>query len=154
MYLGVSTLNIDAKGRLAIPAKYRDALAEACGSRLAVTINPSKTNRCLWLYPEDEWLNVARKLTALPAADRKAQAYRRLILGHASEQELDAQGRIRISPELREFAGLEKRVMLLGQGNKFEIWDIDSMQGSRERWIDDVESAELEGSDQFNELSL
>ena len=154
MYLGVSTLNLDAKGRLAIPAKYRETLAESCASRMVLTISPSKTERCLWLYPENEWLIVARKLAELPAADRKSQAYKRLILGHASELELDAQGRIRVSPELRELAGLGKRVAMFGQVNKFEIWDGDAIAGNRERWMDDVESTELEGSDQLNELSL
>ena len=92
MYLGVSTLNLDAKGRLAIPARYRETLAGECASRVVLTINPSKTDRCLLLFPENEWLSVARKLAGLPFTDEKGQALKRLLLGHAAELELDAQG--------------------------------------------------------------
>ena len=154
MYLGVSTLNLDAKGRLAIPARYRETLAEACASRVVLTINPSKDNRCLLLYPENEWLDVARKLAGLPFTDAKAQAYKRLLLGHASELELDGQGRIRVSPELREFAGLGKQVTMFGQVNKFEIWNADGIDGDRERWLEVAESPDVEGSDQLKELTL
>lgn len=154
MYLGVNTLNLDAKGRLAVPAKHRESLAETCASRLVVTINPSSTDRCLWLYPEDQWLKVAQKLAELPAVDKRAQAYKRLILGHASEQELDAQGRIRVTPELRDYAGLGKRVAVVGQVTKFEIWDIETWGGNRERWIETFESEDEDPSSPLAEISL
>lgn len=152
MYLGVNTLNLDAKGRLAIPVKHRQALDEACGSRVVVTINPSRSDRCLWVYPENEWLDVARKLARLPTVDRKSQAYKRLLLGHASEQELDSQGRIRISPELQKHAGLGKKVAIVGQVNKLEIWDDEAWSGNCERWLEDIE--EDGGSEQLSEIAL
>ena len=94
MFLGVNTLNLDAKGRLAIPAKHRDTLAQCCASRVVVTINPNADDQCLWLYPENEWREIARKLSRLPTMKRQNQLIQRLMLGHASELELDSQGRI------------------------------------------------------------
>ena len=148
MFLGASTLNLDAKGRMAVPAKYRDALAECCGSRVVVTINP--TEHCLWLYPESEWNEIARTVAALPSLVRKNQLLQRLLLGHASELEMDGQGRILLSAELREYARLGKKASLIGQGHKFEIWDADGMQGEREGWLDE---AGLLGEDLPDELA-
>lgn len=154
MLLGVHTLNLDAKGRMAIPATHRESLVETCASRLVATINPSSTDRCLWLYPENEWLDVAAKLAALPAVDKRAQAYKRLILGHASPQELDAQGRIRVTPELRDYAGLGKKVVISGQVNKFEVWDLEVWGGNRERWIETFESEDEDPSSPLAEITL
>lgn len=154
MFTGVSTLNLDAKGRIAIPAKYREPLALSCASRLVATINPFMTDKCLWLYPENEWQIVGRQLAALPAVDARSQAMKRLMLGHASEVELDGQGRILLANELRTYAGLEKRVSLVGQVNKFEIWDEESWQGSRERWLAEVASSAAGQSDQLAGLAL
>ena len=134
MFLGVSTLNLDAKGRLAIPAKHRETLADCCASRVVVTVNPDPENKCLWLYPENEWREVARKLSRLPSMNRANQAIQRLMLGHASELEFDGQGRILLSNEQREFAALGKRVALVGQVHKFEIWDVEAWTGNREQW--------------------
>jgi MraZ protein len=135
VFQGVNTLNVDAKGRLAIPAKYRDALAQCCASRVVVTINPNPKDKCLWLYPENEWREIARKLARLPSMNRQNQLIQRLMLGHASEVELDSQGRILVSNELRAFAGLGKRVQLVGQMHKFEIWDEQTWFDSREAWF-------------------
>ncbi|MCB1801023.1 MAG: division/cell wall cluster transcriptional repressor MraZ [Gammaproteobacteria bacterium] len=154
MFLGVNTLNLDAKGRLAIPAKHREALAECCASRVAVTLNPVSRDKCLWLYPENEWRDVARKLSRLPAMDGKSQALKRLILGHASELELDGQGRILLSNELRSYAGLGKRVALVGQVNKFEIWDVDAWEGNRDRWLGEVADDAAGLTEQLGEITL
>lgn len=137
MLRGRSTLNLDAKGRLAVPAKYREALQETCASRMVVTVNPIKNDNCLLLYPEDTWTATERKLEALPSMDPASQAFKRLVLGHADDQELDGQGRIRISQELRDFAQLNKRVVLLGQANKFEIWS-EEIWNSRSTALLDV----------------
>lgn len=154
MFLGVNTLNLDAKGRLAIPVKHRETLADICASRVAVTLNPLSRDKCLWLYPENEWREVARKLSRLPAMDGKSQALKRLLLGHASELELDGQGRILLSSELRSYAGLGKRVALVGQVNKFEIWDVEAWEGSRERWLDEVSDDNGGLSEQLGEITL
>lgn len=120
MFGGVSTLNLDSKGRLAIPAKHRDALLQGCAGRLTITVDPSQ---CLLIYPQPAWEPVRDKLNNLPAFNPQARALQRLILGHAEEVELDSAGRILISPSLRSFAGLDRGVALVGLGSKFELWD-------------------------------
>jgi len=138
VFVGVSTLNLDAKGRIAVPAKHREALAKCCASRVVVTINPSAEERCLLLYPDNEWREIARNLSRRDAMNPKIRAMQRLMVGYASELELDGQGRILLSSELRDFAGLGKRVSLVGQVNKIEIWDEEVFAGNRERWLTDV----------------
>jgi len=152
VFLGVSTLNLDAKGRMAIPAKYRGALTECCASRVVVTINPRE--HCLWLYPETEWNEIAREVAALPTLNRQNQILQRLLLGHASELEMDGQGRILLSVELRDYARLGKKVSLIGQGHKFEIWDAEGMQGEREGWLDEASLPADELSPELTGLRL
>jgi len=152
VFLGVSTLNLDAKGRMAIPAKYRDALAECCASRVVVTINPRE--HCLWLYPEAEWNEIARKVAQLPTLNRQNLILQRLLLGHASELEMDGQGRILLSSELREYARLGKKISLIGQGHKFEIWDAGGMLAEREGWLDEASISDEDLSDELSELRL
>ena len=154
MFLGVNTLNLDAKGRMAIPAKYRDVLADCCASRVVVTVNPIAGERCLWLYPEHEWREVARTLSRLPTMDRQAQAIRRLMIGYASELELDGQGRILLTNEQRDFAGLGKRVSLVGQVNKFEVWDEQVWSGSQEQWQAEVVSEDGGLSEALRDIRL
>lgn len=120
MFGGVATLNLDSKGRLAIPARHRDALLAQCAGKLYLTVDPSQ---CLLLYPAPAWEPVREKLNNLPAFNPQARALQRLILGHAEEVELDGAGRILLSPTLRSFAKLDKAVALVGLGSKFELWD-------------------------------
>jgi MraZ protein len=154
VFLGVSTLNLDAKGRIAIPAKHRETLAQTCASRVVVTINPNRDDRCLWLYPENEWRDVARNLSRLPAMIRQNQLIQRLMLGHASEVELDGQGRVLLPTELREYAGLGKRVSLVGQMHKFEIWDEEIWSGSREQWLGEALTEESGMSEELKGMRL
>ena len=137
---------------MAIPAKHRDALADCCASRVVATINPRE--HCLWLYPESEWREIARKLSRLPTLKRQNQLLQRLLLGHASELEMDGQGRILISNELREYAGLGKKVSLVGQGHKFEIWDEETWAGSREDWLAEANDAGSELSEELGEMAF
>jgi MraZ protein len=154
VFVGVNTLNLDAKGRIAVPAKHREPLAQCCASRVVVTINPSRDDRCLWLYPENEWREIARKLSRLPSMKRQNQLVQRLMLGHASEVELDGQGRILLSPELRAYAGLGKRVALVGQVHKFEIWDEEVWAGSRDQWIGEAFGEGVELSEELAGMTL
>ena len=154
MFLGVSTLNLDAKGRIAIPAKHRETLAQTCASRVVVTINPNRDDRCLWLYPESEWREIARNLSRLPPMIRQNQLIQRLMLGHASEVELDGQGRVLLPNELREYAGLGKRVSLVGQMHKFEIWDEEIWSGSREQWLGEALTEESGMSEELKGMRL
>ena len=151
MFRGVTTLNLDAKGRMAIPTRYRERLQETCASRLVLTVD---RDRCLLLYPETEWSEIERKLKSLPSFDKAARALQRLYIGHAQDMEMDAQGRISLPSELRSFAGLEKRVAMVGQGNKFELWDEEVWNGKREEWLDQVSLDDLDALSDVGKLSI
>ncbi len=120
MFRGITQLSLDAKGRLAIPARYRGELMSFCVGRLIVTVDPSK---CLLIYPQPAWEPIEQKLNNLSSFDPKTRNLQRLLVGNASDVEMDAAGRILVSLPLRQFAGLSKDVVLVGQGAKFELWD-------------------------------
>ncbi|UTW45034.1 division/cell wall cluster transcriptional repressor MraZ [bacterium SCSIO 12696] len=122
MFRGSNDINIDAKGRMAVPARFRDELMELCGGRLVVTVNNDVQDRCLLLYPMDEWIQIENKISRLPSHP-KARRLQRLLIGNAREVEIDGSGRILLPPELRQHASLDKKVRLLGVGHRFEIWD-------------------------------
>ena len=134
MFRGLNTINLDAKGRLAIPTKYRDQLAVLCESRLVVTIDTEE--RCLLVYPVNEWELIEAKLQALPTFNKAARRIQRLMVGHANELELDGSGRILLSNELREYAGLDKESVLVGQGKKFELWSKQKWNERRDEYLD------------------
>ncbi|MFZ5474307.1 MAG: division/cell wall cluster transcriptional repressor MraZ [Pseudomonadota bacterium] len=129
MFRGLSALAVDGKGRLAIPTKYRELLMERCGGRLVVTADPSG---CLLLYPFPEWEPIERKLTSLSSFNPVSRQLQRILVGSASDVELDSAGRILLPPMLRKHANLEKEAMLVGQGNKFEIWSEPAWQAQYE----------------------
>ena len=119
MFRGITQLSLDSKGRLAIPAKYRDGLVSLCAGRLIVTADPSK---CLLIYPQPAWEPIEQKLISLSSFDKKTRSLQRLLVGNASDVEMDNAGRVLVSSPLRKFAGLTKNVVLVGQGAKFELW--------------------------------
>ncbi|WP_405232117.1 division/cell wall cluster transcriptional repressor MraZ [Lentisalinibacter salinarum] len=151
MFRGPTKVTLDAKGRLAIPTRYRERLAARCDGNLVVTVD---RDYCLLIYPLPDWEEIERKLVRLPALDRKARRLMRLMVGHATEVELDGHGRILLSKELREFAGLEKHTVLIGQGNKFELWDEERWNEKRDSWLADEEGDELPLSAELESLSL
>ena len=132
MFRGINSLTLDNKGRLAVPAKYRNSLRESCAGQLVLTID---RDRCLLLYPLPVWEEVVQKLIQLSSTNWQARGLKRLLLGHAEECDMDGQGRILIPAPLREFAGLDKHVVLVGQGNKFELWDEQTWYQCREQWL-------------------
>lgn len=117
MFQGSSALSLDAKGRLTVPSRHRDALVVQCEGRLTLTRHP---DGCLMLFPRPVWEVHRERIAALPIAARQWQ---RIFLGNAADVEMDGAGRILVSPELRQAAGLTKDVMLLGMGSHFEVWD-------------------------------
>lgn len=117
MFQGASALNLDAKGRMTIPAKHRDALSVQCEGRITLTKHP---HGCLLLFPRPVWEIHREQIAAWPMS---ARAWQRIFLGNASDVEMDGAGRILIAPELRSAAELSRDVMLLGMGSHFEIWD-------------------------------
>ena len=120
MFRGITQLSLDAKGRLAIPARYRGELMSSCAGHLIVTVDPSK---CLLIYPQPAWEPIEQKLNNLSSFEPKTRNLQRLLVGNACDVDMDAAGRILVSPPLRQFAGLSKDVVLVGQGTKFELWD-------------------------------
>lgn len=135
-----------------MPMRYRDALVAKDKAALVVTIDPEET--CLLLYPESQWQLIEEKLQALPSFNAAARRIQRLLIGHATDVELDSNGRILIPPLLRDYARLDKRVVLIGQSNKFEVWDETLWQTNREQWL--VEEASKEGGlpDEMKTFSL
>lgn len=151
MFRGVNTLNLDAKGRMAMPSKYRDRLQAMCDGQLVVTVDLS--DPCLLLYPLPEWEDIERKLVRLGNLDPRARRLQRMLIGHATEVELDGNGRILLPPPLREFASLDKRIALTGQGKKFEIWDEQTWTEQRDTWrVDGAQDSAL--SEELESLSL
>ena len=137
MFRGVSSINLDDKGRLALPTRYRAELVECCDRQLVVTVGLDK---CLLIYPLPEFEEIERKLVKLPALNKQAKRLQRLLIGHATECEMDGQGRVLITEPLRRFANLERRVALIGQGNKFELWDEEVWDRNREQWIEEEQA--------------
>ncbi len=141
MFRGVNVLNLDAKGRIAMPTRYREQLVEQCASKLVVTVD---RDHCLLIYPFPDWEEIERKLVKLPSFNKQARSLQRLLVGHATESDMDAQGRILLAPPLRQFAQLEKRVVLIGQGNKFEVWDEQTWNKNCEAWFaEDKDGGEM-----------
>ncbi len=135
MFRGVNSLNLDAKGRFAMPTKYRERLQDCCASQLVITVDPN--DHCLLIYPIPEWQEIERKLMRLPTFNKAARRLQRLLVGHAVEVDMDGQGRILLPPPLREFAQTDKRAVLIGQGNKFELWDEGRWNEARENWLEE-----------------
>jgi MraZ protein len=144
-FQGAVQLNLDSKGRLAIPARHRDVLLSECGGNLVLTAD---VDGCLLVYPQQEWQPIRDKLLKLSALNPKIRALQRLLVGNAEDVLMDNAGRVLISPNLRNYAVLDKRVMLVGQGNKFELWDEVKWQAQQDASLSFIGGelpSELEG---------
>ncbi len=140
MFRGATKVTLDAKGRMAIPTRYRERLAARCDGQIIVTVDK---DHCLLVYPLPDWEELERKLVRLPSMNKAARRLVRIMVGYATEVEADASGRILVSRELREFAGLDKHAVLIGQGNKFELWDEHTWNDKREAWLEIDDDGEL-----------
>lgn len=152
MFRGCNTISIDNKGRLAVPSRYRERLIGLSEGHLILTLNP--LDRCLWLYPLSEWEVIESKLAALSDFDRQGRRAKQMMRGYATDCQLDGQGRILLPQELREYADLGKQVVILGQGNKFEIWDDQTWKTLREDWLEELGKDSDEPSEALKSLSL
>lgn len=121
MFRGATLVSLDSKGRLAVPTRYRDQLADEASGQMVCTIDIN--HPCLLLYPLPEWEVIEQKLSRLSSINAAERRVQRLLLGHASECQMDNAGRVLLAPVLRQHASLNKQVMLVGQFNKFELWD-------------------------------
>jgi MraZ protein len=139
MFRGPSKVTLDAKGRLAIPSRYREEIVTRADGHLVVTVD---RDFCLLIYPLPEWEEIERDLNGLPTLDKTGRKLQRLMLGYATEVEMDNQGRVLLSRELREFAKLDRQAMLVGQGNKFELWDEQRWNEQRDKWLAEEEEGE------------
>lgn len=152
MFRGLTSINMDPKGRMALPTRYRDSVLDSCQGNLVVTIDTE--DKCLLLYPQPDWQEIERKVASLPSFNKAARRVQRLLIGHATEVELDSAGRLMIPAPLREYAGIDKRAMLVGQGKKFEIWSEDVWNGKREEWLGEDLLGDESLPDMMQTLSL
>lgn len=143
MFRGITATTLDAKGRITIPTKHREDVSNSCGGHLVVTVD---VDRCLLIYPFPEWERIESELLSLPNVKKQVRRWHRLYLGHAKSFEVDAQFRILLPPELRDFAGLNKNVYLVGQGNKFELWDEQVWTENCESWLSEEAKLDEEES--------
>ena len=133
MFRGVSYVTIDAKGRMSVPVRYREQLSQLCNGEVVVTIDTEEN--CLMLYPLPAWNDVERKIEALPTFNKAARRIQRLLIGHATDSQMDRSGRLLLPAPLREYALMEKKLVLLGQINKIEIWSESHWLSRREQLI-------------------
>ena len=132
MFRGVQHINMDTKGRLAVPARQRESLLEQCAGQVVITIDTQ--SHCLTLYPLPEWERIEAEIQSLPALNPAVKRFQRLMLGYAADIELDGSGRVLLPQSLRDYAHLEKKIVLVGQGNKLELW-------SEDRWLAERDAA-------------
>ena len=139
MFRGVNQINLDAKGRMAMPARYRDQIDGCCESQMVATIDTEA--RCLLLYPLPDWEQIEKKIEALPSFNPAARRIQRLLIGHATDLEIDSSGRLLSPAPLRSYAQLDKKLVLLGQGRKFEIWSEELWNETRDDYLSITDEA-------------
>ncbi|MCZ6854087.1 MAG: division/cell wall cluster transcriptional repressor MraZ [Gammaproteobacteria bacterium] len=152
MFRGINSATLDAKGRMALPTRFREPIGAIAASKLVVTIDMRE--KCLLMYPLPEWEVVQQKLEALSNIGEQARLLQRLLIGHATDLELDGSGRILLPQMLRDFAKLKKKLVLVGQGNKIEIWSHTSWHGRMEQWLADDSNGLAANLDEFTGLSV
>ena len=154
MFRGISAINLDVKGRIAVPTRYRAELQECCERQMVVTVAVNEKcvgeAGCLWLYPLPEWEKLEQTISKLPTLNKMAGKLRRFVIGNASECEMDSQGRLLLSEKLRKFADMEKHIVLVGQLNKFEIWNEEAWQTKEHEWLNGDDDEGLEDLDSLS----
>jgi len=148
MFRGINNVTLDAKGRFAVPVRYRQGL----GNSLVVTIDTDE--KCLLMYPASEWQIIEEKLQKLPGFNPATRRIQRLLIGHATDIELDGSSRILLPGMLREYAGLNGNLVMIGQGNKFELWAEETWESMREQWLRDEDGLSDSLSDVMKDFSL
>lgn len=152
MFRGATLVNLDSKGRLTVPTRYRGMLSEESQGQMVFTIDLHQP--CLLLYTLPEWEIIEKKLSQLSTMNPAERRVQRLLLGHASECQMDSAGRLLLANTLRQHAGLKKAVMLVGQINKFELWDEQTWYQQVQADIEAEQSANEPLSTRLQDLSL
>ncbi|WP_110457563.1 division/cell wall cluster transcriptional repressor MraZ [Shewanella algidipiscicola] len=152
MFRGASAINLDTKGRIAIPKRYRETLHAEFNSQLIITVDFD--DPCLLLYPLEAWKKIEAKLLLLSDTRKTERSMKRMLLGYAHECELDTNGRLLLPPPLRQYANLDKRAMLVGQLNKFELWDEAQWQQQIELSHEMIQSEAFADSERLADFSL
>ncbi len=151
VFRGVQHINMDAKGRLAMPARQREPLLSRCEGQIVVTIDTQA--QCLLVYPLPEWEVLEQELQELPSLNKKVKQFQRLVLGYATDIQLDGNGRMLLPPSLRDYAQLSKKLVLVGQGKKMEIWSEDLWLAERDAALESA-GPEAELPPELMSLSL
>lgn len=150
MFRGLSTVTLDGQGRLAIPTRYRELLLDHCAGELVATIDTSF--QCLLFYPVPRWNEIQERIEGLPSMNPEVRKIQRLLIGHARDMKMDASGRVLLDARLRSHARLEKHVVLVGQGQKLELWDEEYWQTSCNDWLEETQGSQL--PDELKGLSI
>ena len=132
MFRGLNKISFDTKGRISIPTKYREKLLKISNKKLICTID---LDYCLLLYPHSSWLKIEQQIIKLPTLNPASRKLQRLLIGHATDIDMDKSGRLLIPSELKEFAMIKKEAMLIGQGHRFELWNYSRWVRFREKWL-------------------
>ncbi len=150
MFKGISNLSIDIKGRASMPQRYRKNFCFNKKCRLVITADKDK---CLLIYTQKNWSVIEKKLSDLPSYNKEARFVQRLLIGHATESEIDSQGRFLIPIPLRDYADIQKKIVLLGQGNKFELWAENIWNKNMKSWLV-TQNNDNANNQALNELKL
>ncbi|MDY6829494.1 MAG: division/cell wall cluster transcriptional repressor MraZ [Pseudomonadota bacterium] len=140
MFRGITNISLDDKGRIGIPSRYRDIVRGLCEGNVVLTIDPHQP--CLQMFPLPDWEKLQEKLLNLPPLQPGNRRLQRLLLGHASDQKMDGNGRVSVAPILRDYAKIEKGVTLLGQGRWFELWSDSVWEAQCTRWIEEERASD------------
>jgi MraZ protein len=152
MFRGTSAITLDSKNRITIPTKYREELFADCQGKMVCTVDIQQS--CLLLYPLAEWEEIELSLANLSSTNPQERLFKQIILGNASDCEMDKSGRLLINGPLRAHANLEKNIMLVGQLNKFEIWQESAWQEQMQQGISKIQSGEIELTERLLDLAL
>ena len=152
MFRGTSSITLDSKNRITIPTRYREELFADCAGKMVCTVDIQ--HPCLLLYPLPEWEEIELKLCGLSSMNPQERLLQQVLLGNASDCDIDKSGRLLINGPLRNHAGLDKSIMLVGQLKKFEIWSEQAWQGQMQQGIAKIQSGEIELTERLLDLSL
>jgi MraZ protein len=154
MFRGINSATLDGKGRMALPARLREVAASLSDSTGSLVVTIDTKDRCLLLYPLPLWNDVQDKLENLPNMNPRSRTLQRLLIGHATDLEPDGTGRLLLPQKLREYAQLDKKLVLVGQGRKIEIWSEALWESRMQEWLSDASVAEFADAEEFTGLSV